>query len=107
MKPTDEQIVAQAKIEGERTGLEAFSELARSHNGVNSAYGMGFIDGAVWCRDYMRYKEWKCKCKLRTTGLIVEVVPSEEDPFRFVDVDRGVDYGFHELDLPTIGEVGI
>lgn len=107
MNPTDEQIVAQAKIEGQRTGIQAFSELARSHNGVNSPYGMGFIDGAVWCREYLSYQGWKCKCKLRRTGLIVEVVPSKDDPFCFTDIERGVDYGFYELELPTIGEIGI
>lgn len=55
MKPTDEQIIEEAKNQCNQTGVESFSELARKINGVNSAYGIGFIDGAVWCRT-------ECKC---------------------------------------------
>lgn len=49
---TDEQIVEAARIAGQKEG---FGELvhSRKSRGVNSAYGIGFIEGAVWARDQM------------------------------------------------------
>ena len=49
---TDEQIVEAARLEGQK---EDFGELVRSKlsRGVNSAYGIGFIEGAEWARKRM------------------------------------------------------
>lgn len=49
---TDEQIVEAAKNVGENTG---FGKLVHSpiSRGVNSAYGIGFLEGAEWAREQM------------------------------------------------------
>lgn len=49
---TDDQIVEAARLAGQK---EEFGELVRSRKsrGVNSAYGIGFIEGAVWAREQM------------------------------------------------------
>ena len=46
---TDEQIVEAAKSAGKKT---EFGKLVRSKvsRGVNSAYGIGFLEGAEWAR---------------------------------------------------------
>lgn len=50
---TDEQIVKAAKEAGEKT---TFGKLVHSpiSRGVNSAYGIGFLEGAEWHREQMR-----------------------------------------------------
>ena len=47
---TDEMIVAAAKEHGQHTEFKKIvgSPISR---GVNSAYGIGFLEGAVWYRD--------------------------------------------------------
>ena len=49
---TDEQIVNAAKSAEKKTG---FGELVHSKvsRGVNSAYGIGFLEGAEWAREQM------------------------------------------------------
>lgn len=49
---TDEQIVEAAKSAGEKTefGKLVHSKVSR---GVNSAYGIGFLEGAEWAREQM------------------------------------------------------
>lgn len=49
---TDEQIVEAAKSAEKETG---FGELVHSKvsRGVNSAYGIGFLEGAEWTREQM------------------------------------------------------
>ena len=53
---TDEWIVAKAKEAGKREGV--FSDLVHSpkSRGVNSAYGIGYIDGMVEYRDNLWHK---------------------------------------------------
>ena len=55
MKPTDEEIVNAAKSKGEERSPECFCDLVHSKKsrGVNSAFGIGFIEGAVWCREFL------------------------------------------------------
>lgn len=49
MRPTDEDIVSAAKTTGAEKGF-CYLVQSRKSSGVNSPYGIGFIEGAVWCR---------------------------------------------------------
>lgn len=55
---TDEQIVEAAKSAEKQT---EFGELVHSKvsRGVNSAYGIGFLEGAEWARRQMKDLTWQ------------------------------------------------
>lgn len=61
---TDEQIVEAAKSAEKKT---EFGELVHSKvsRGVNSAYGIGFLEGAEWAREQMSLPEKQSKLRNR------------------------------------------
>lgn len=57
---TDKQIVDAAKASEKKTefGELVYSQVSR---GVNSAYGIGFLEGAEWAREQMMKDAIPCK----------------------------------------------
>lgn len=80
---TDEQIVKAAKFAEKKT---EFGELVHSQvsRGVNSAYGIGFLEGAEWAREQM----------------MKEAVEGEflYTPYPTIELDDCKDYNFKDFD---------
>lgn len=82
---TDEQIVEAAKFAEKKTD---FGELVHSQvsRGVNSAYGIGFLEGAEWAREQMMKEAVEISYKGGTARINGEEKPFEGGKVRIIIV---------------------
>lgn len=81
---TDEQIVEAAKSAEKKT---EFGELVHSQvsRGVNSAYGIGFLEGAEWAREQMM--------KEAVEGAVVQDLKGVKRVKSFSKIPEGLHFG--------------